>query len=61
MAGKKCSTVDVNRSSKTGKFVTDDYRKTHQSTTEHEKIKRDTNKSSSWPGRERLHAPISAS
>ncbi|HEY2094727.1 MAG TPA: hypothetical protein VGJ81_22945 [Thermoanaerobaculia bacterium] len=44
MAGKKGNTVDVNRSSKTGRFVTDDYRKSHPSTTEHERIKRDPNK-----------------
>lgn len=44
MASKKTPTVDVSRSSKTGRFVTDDYRKTHPNTTEHEKIKREPNK-----------------
>jgi hypothetical protein len=44
MASKKTLTIDVNRSSKTGRFVTDDYRKSHPSTTEHEKTKREPSK-----------------
>ncbi len=45
MATKKNDNkVDVNRSSKTGKFVTEDFAKKHPSTTEHERYKRDTNK-----------------
>jgi len=32
-------TKDVNRSSVTGKFVTQKYADTHKATTEHEKIK----------------------
>jgi len=41
MATKKTPTPteDANRSSKTGRFVTEDFAKKHPSTTEHEKIK----------------------
>ena len=44
MAGKRVPIIDTNRSSKTGRFVTDNYAKKHPATTEHEHIKRDTNK-----------------
>jgi hypothetical protein len=44
MASKKTPPVDVNRSSKSGRFVTEDYAKKHPATTEHEKIKRDPKK-----------------
>jgi len=44
MAAKSFPIIDTNRSSKTGRFVTDDYAKKHPATTEHERIKRDTNK-----------------
>jgi hypothetical protein len=45
MASKKNDNkVDVNRSSESGRFVTEDYAKKHPKTTEHEKIKRDNKK-----------------
>lgn len=34
------TTVHVDRSSKTGRFVTDDYARRHPSTTEHQTIKK---------------------
>lgn len=39
MAAKQTQTREVNRSSVTGKFVTEKFANTHQRTTEHERIR----------------------